>query len=278
MGISLCWRDDIDQWKKRQAQNYYWRFYSTQTGKKISGKKEYIYTALFNEGDLADDVDRTVKSNQKKLMMDNLMSGRQMEYVMAFDLKSYDEVYRYRTYMRKNSPDIHKPLNVYYLDYLYRNKIRLRDFYDYVDQCRLLGRKLDKPKDFAERHWQMSEVVTQMKNREQEKQVKERYAKLLKNAYSDGDILITPFVDGKEIRECAKLLHNCIASVYLSRYAQNETDLYCLKSKGVIKVAIEVNHRKLKQARIDWNRECPPELMDHIRKWCSINKFEVISK
>ena len=275
MGTGFCWNDKMTTWKKRNGQAYYYRFYSSWERSYPKSKKEYIYTALYDRGYTNHEIDKTVKSNQKKIFMDNLMSGAQMEFAIAFDLKSYDEMYKYRSYIRNNRANIHKPLNIYYLDYLYRNEIKLRDFYDYMKQCEKLGLKVEKPKDFQKKHIELGEIIARMKDKEYEDAVKRRYAELMKKAYSVGSIQIVPFKDAAEIRECGKQLHNCIASVYLKEYAQYQTDLYCLKKKGEITVAIEVLEGRLEQARINWNKECPPDLMKHIRKWCKANEFEV---
>ena len=274
-GCSFCWWDDLDNWKKRHAQGYFWRFYSLHEPEKISGKKEYIYRALWDVGMKNDEADRKVKSNQKKIFMDNLMNGRQMEFVIAFDLKSYDEVYRYRAYMKNNSPNTDRILNVHYLDYLHRNRVKLRDFYDYWDQCNLLNYKLDKPKDFQNRHYHYGETIQQKKNKLNEEGIKRRYQELMEKAYGSGKISIKPFSSGKEIRECARQLHNCIASIYLPKYAMKETDLYYLAVGKKMAVAIEVRKGELLQARTNWNNKCPANLMKHIRKWCKDNEFTI---
>jgi len=273
MGYSFGYRPDMKEWKIRRSAPYYYRFYSINTGKQISNKKEFIYTSLFDRGIKNEEANQITKSNQKKIFQDNLMNGLQMEYVIAFDLKSYDEVYKYRAYMKKNIPNVKCKLNVYYLDYLYRNKIQLRDFYDYMKDCQELGFKLDKPKDFQHRHLVVSQLVSQKRNERIEKLTKERYVELIKSAYSNGDIQILPFKDAKEIRDCGKQLHNCIGS-YVSSYSQKKTDLFYLSKKGKKTIAIEVNNNKLIQARSDRNRDCPADLKKHIRKWCAQNRFD----
>lgn len=277
---SLGFNTDNSVWRvrKNSATSYMWRFCSLEQSDPIPSKKEYIYRAFWDRGNKSELIDRVVKSNQKKIFIDNLLNGKQMEYVVAFDLKSYDDVYRYRTYMKKNTPNIDKVLNIHYLDYLNRNHIKLRDFYDYMDQCRLLGYKLDKPKDFQNRHCHYSAIIEQKKNNIYDEAIKDRYKELIEKAYGSGSVSIAPFGSGSEIRLCAKLLHNCIASVYLPHYAKKETDLYHLDVKGKITIAIEVKDGKLLQARADWNHDCPADLMKHIRKWCRKNEFAIGDK
>lgn len=277
MGFSLAFCPEKDQWKVRKhaASGYMWMFYDfLPYSSPIGSKKEYIYKALFDRGITNTEADKMVKSNQKKIFQDYLLSGRQMEYVIAFDLKSYKDVLKYRTYMRKNEADPKKVLNVYYLDYLYRNKINLRDFYDYMKQCEELGFKLDKPKDFYHRHQVLTDLIIQKRNEEAERKVKARYAELLKMAYTEGDVQILPFKDSDEIRKCGKRLHNCIGT-YVRSYSKGETDIYYLKKKNKVMVAIEVENKELVQARADHNKKCPSGLMRHIKKWCSMNQFAI---
>ena len=274
MGYGFCVNWDMKEWRTRYAQAYFYRFNTIHQPKKISGKKEYIYRSLGDRGYKDQDIDRMIKSNQKKIIIDNLMNGRQMEYVLAFDLKSYDDVYKYRSYIKMNEPDARKPLNIYYLDYLARNNIRLHDFYDYMKQCKELGFKLDKPTDFEHRHQVLAQMIYDKRNRETEENVKKRYAKMMKKAYSCGDIEILPFRDCEEIRKCGKTLHNCIAT-YISVYGKGATDLFYLKKKKKVLVAIEVSGKKLRQARADHNKDCPPLYMKHISKWCKANNIIV---
>lgn len=274
MGAGFCYNPSSTEWKKRyNTQAYLYRFYSIQTGEPV-GKKEYIYKALFDRGIMQQETDKLVKSNQKKILIDNLLNGRQMEFVIAFDLKSYDQVYKYRTYMASNEPDVYRPLNIYYLDYLVRNKIRLRDFYDYLEECDILGFKHDKPADFQHRHMVLSDMVAKKQNEEMEQKAKERYSKLLQKAYSSGTVKILPFKNCDEIRKCGKQLHNCIAT-YIDLYADGKSDLFYLKKKGKVSAAIEVRSGKLTQARVDRNQSCPADLMKHVRKWCMNNGITV---
>ena len=274
MGYGFCVNWDLKEWKTRYAQGYLYRFNSIHKPEEISGKKEYIYRSLGHRGYTDKDIDRMVKSNQKKIIIDNLMNARQMEYVLAFDLKSYDDLYKYRSYIKKNEPDARRPLNIYYLDYLKRKNIKLRDFYDYMKQCKELGFKLDKPTDFEHRHHVLSQMIYEKRNKETEENVKKRYVKMLKKAYSSGDIEILPFRDCEEIRKCGKTLHNCIAS-YINAYGRGNTDMYYLKKKKKILVAIEVENKKLIQARADHNKDCPPAYMKHINRWCKENRIIV---
>lgn len=278
MGYSLIYMPDRDEWKPRRSQGYLYRFYSTQgywEEKAISTKREYIYKALGDQGILDFEADKLAKSNQRKIFKDYLLNGRQMTFVMAFDLKSYDEVYKYRGYMHDNTPDVYRPLNVHYLDYLWRNNIKLSDFRDYERQCAKLGIKLNKPKDFNDAHWKLSKIIQEEKDKENDIKINLRYAELQEKAFEKGKIQISPFRNGEQIRDCANKLHNCIAAIYLKRYAEEQTDLYYLTDRKKLMIAIEVKKGKLIQAKAEWNQDCPNKYKKYINEWCKMNRFEV---
>ncbi len=275
MGYGFCYNEKLDWKKKVYANSYFWRFNTVDREHRQMTKREFIYNALWQCGYRDEDIDGLIKSNQKKIIIDNLLNGKQMEYIIAFDLKSYADVYKYRRYIKENSGvDIRRPLNIHYLDYLYRNNIKIRDFYDYMSQCRDLGFKLDKPTDFQHRHLVLSELLTQKRNKEADRKCAERYKELAERMYKSGKIRICAFKTGDEIRKCGKTLHNCIGS-YVDKYANGTTDLFYLLDGKAVSVAIELNNGKVIQARADHNSKCPSNYMKHIRKWCKENDFAI---
>lgn len=270
MGWSFGYRPDLKEWRQRHAQGYFYRFCTsrdTWEDEKPMTKRDYIYKALGEQGLSTKDAD-AIKSNQRKIFQDNLLNGKQMEFVIAFDLKSYEEMYKYRAYIkdRNNTPNFEKVLNVHYLDYLYRNKIRLRDFYDYKRDCEALGFKLDKPKDFQFRHVTTAQSAAEKRRKKTEEGAKKRYESLKKKEYRKGSVEIKAFKNADEIRKCGKALHNCIGT-YVKSYAESDTDLFYLTVKGKVTVAIERKKNRLIQARADHNGKCPPNLMRHINRW-----------
>lgn len=219
-----------------------------------------------------------VKSNQKKIAVDNLLNTTQMKFIKTFDLKGMDEIEKYKSYMKNNRIHIDDfmnddlVLNPYYLDYLYRNKIDLGTYYTYLHNLKQLGFKYDKPKDWKFRFEKIDEMVSAEKDKDINKKIKIRYNKLPK--YEDGNITISPFSSAWEIRHCGKELHNCIGG-FVTKYADKITDIYHLDIDGATKVALEIKNLKLAQAHADNNSSCPKDLMKHIKLFCETNGFSL---
>ena len=254
-------------------------------------KKQFITEAVdrfFNKLDSSD----LVKSNQKKLLMDNLFNANQISFILTFDLKTPEEVYKYNGYIRKSAMykpyDQHqvwydliklieideekrqvKQLNVHYLDYLYRRQIPLVSYIDYAEQCKRLNYKLDKPTDFNHRHAVLSGILAEKDNVKNDNKIKKRYKKLKNNSYENKKTKITikPFESCKEIIYAAKYLQNCLATNYLKPYAEGKTDLYHLDVDGVMLVAIEVEHNTLRQANTVKNTLPDPKYRKVINNW-----------
>lgn len=264
----------------------------------IRTKKDYVTEAVAEFIDYIVDVERFVKSNQIKLMKDGLFNKAQISYLIAFDLKTPEEVYKYNRYYKSNydyfngfsyvceelrelvqfnnATHEYKQLNVHYLDYLYRNKIRLGNYVDYAKQCRKLNYKLDKPTDFNHRHAVLSAILTEKNNKENNNKIKKRYKALAINSYEDKKtkISIRPFNSVSEIVYAGKFLQNCIASNYMKPYAEGETDLYHLDVDGVMTVAIEVHQNRLLQAYAAGNKLPDSAHKRIINSWIQFMKKE----
>lgn len=218
------------------------------------------------------------KSNQKKLVIDNLFNEEQIDFIKVFDLKTADEVYRNNSYIRNNKHHINDflradmTLNVYYLDYLKKNKIDLGIYFHYLNDLKSLNIPFDKPKDFEHRREVVAEMIRQAKDKELDLKIKKRYNALPK--YENEKIKISPFKTAEEIRHCAKVLHNCIGG-YVERFANKSTDLFHLDLNGAIKIAIEIQGKTLKQAYGNNNKSCHPRYMTHIRSFCEQNGFSL---
>ena len=66
--------------------------------------------------------DYQIKSNQKRMMEENLMNTAQIDFMLAFNLKDMKEVLKYKKYIDRHGEIMtdrrfEKPLNIYYLDY-----------------------------------------------------------------------------------------------------------------------------------------------------------------
>ena len=214
------------------------------------------------------------KSNQKKIIIDNLLNVKQMKAIQIFDLKTVKDVYKYNSWIKKQSLSYQVPMNIYYLDYLYRNKIRYVDYIDYLDQCEMLNIKAGKPKDFDKVHRELSTEVRILEEKEEnktnDKLIKDIYKKLKRKKYQKGDILIRPHKNSEDLIRTGATLHNCIGG-YIQRYAKGVTDLYVLIDNGHKKVAIEVKRGKLIQVRADHNREPDTKYKRIVNRWYKEN-------
>lgn len=220
-----------------------------------------------------------LKDNQKKMVIDNLYNRNQIKAIKLFNLKKAQDLYKYRAYITKNAQfiwalDVESiELNEYYLHYLWKNKISLSDFFDYIEQCEKLNVKLDKPKDFQARHDAYSHRIAWSKNEKENQKIKRKYKIYQKYLYKSKDIEIKPFKNVKEIIDCGEKLHNCIGS-YVGRYASGNTMIFYLTEKRRLKAAIEVKNGKLIQARIKSNKDCNRKQKYHIKKWLEKNGWK----
>lgn len=214
-----------------------------------------------------------VKSNQQKLIIDNIFNKNQIHYIINFDLKKADDVLKYNRYIRENEFEeiLEKPLNIFFLDYLSRNHIKIKDFVDYIDDCKTLGIKVDKPKDFIEAHKRTADMVTELMYKNRKKALLKRFKDLESHSYANEDIEIKPFKTAKEIINAGSKLNNCIGT-YIEKYAKGKTDLYYLEEKHKLIACIEIKHNKLIQARIVNNADYKKPVL---KKWCKLNNFRI---
>ena len=209
-------------------------------------------------------------------MIDNLFNETQMLFIRVFDLKTADDVYRNNAYIKKNASHIYdlvrygETLNVFYLDYLRKKNIDLGEYFKYLHDMKQLGFKYDKPTDFYDRKIKVEEMLRQEKEKALNERITERYKKLPK--FEKDKVKIEPFKTSEEIRHCGKVLHNCIGG-YVSKFADGITDIYHLDWNGVIKIAMEIQNKELKQAHLDNNKKATPKYMKYIREFCEMNHF-----
>lgn len=243
----------------------------------------YTFASLYtNKRDYLNNAGKAiVKSNQKKIAIDNLLNKTQIRFMVVFDLNKYEDIKKYNKYMCRYKTHIEDfvnhnfRLNVYYLDYLYRNKISLSDYFGYLNNLDELGFKYDKPTDFKFRKETIQKMVEDKRDKEINERIEKRYTSL--PSYENKGYTIHPFKTADEIRRCGKALHCCIGT-YVSKYSKGQTDIYHMDVNGNLKVAIEIKDKRLYQARTDHNRNCPADLYEHIKTFCNINGFTYDSK
>ena len=280
---NLTLRTDRPDWKYSKRSN--WSNYTYQERHSYEEcmwdydycKERYISESTKRQY-LEKEASYIVKSNQKKILMDNLLSRSQMEFIKVFDIKNMEDVVDNKAFIGKYHNHFYEfirdgiVLNTYYLDYLKRNKIDLGTYYEYIHNQLTLGFKLDKPTDFEHR----LEVSREMMKAEEDKRlnikIAERYEELPK--YEKENVTISPFKSSQEIRDCGKTLHNCIGG-YVKKYADKTNDIYHLDLDGAITIALEITGNRLIQAHSDHNKECPANLFEHIKTFCTTNGFEL---
>ena len=207
-----------------------------------------------------------LKSDQVKFISQGLYNQDQLEYIRAFDLHDPKQVHKYASYMKTYRAIETDNFNVHTLDYLWRNRIPLSDYRDYVGWCQLLGRKADKPTDFWHWHDEIMKAVEVKKDQATEQAILMRAAKL--PAYVNKKTAIRPIESIRHLTEVSQALHNCIRT-YAERYSKGETDLYCMTIDDKIVGALEIRKNKLEQARADHNAVLPPIAMQTVHQFCT---------
>lgn len=229
-----------------------------------------------------------IKSNQKKIMMDSILNKTQIIFLLMFDLKSYQDLYKYRKYidshdhtfksfMSWSTPEPYyikgKNLNVYYLDYLARNNIKLSDYYDYMNQCDTLELKYDKPKDFKVSHDKLGKIIVNKNNEALNKLIVKVSKRNQKYSFISNNYTIKPIGDAQECIEVSDKMHNCIASCYMEDYAKGKTNLFVLQEGNEYIVAIEIKKNRLEQARLSYNDDLDKKNKKRIDNWVKLNNF-----
>ena len=210
-----------------------------------------------------------LKSNQRKIVEDNLLNYKQVLALKIFNLKNYKEIYKYRAYINKYGSTIDPydfELNIYFLDYLSRNDIHYHDFTDYIDDCIQLGLKVDKPKDFNKAHELLANEIVIKDKSKCDKKIKTRFIELKRKSLSNEHYEIAPFESVREIVEVGAKLHNCL-STYVEKYAKGQTDIYLIKKQDEVIGAIEIKNNKLIQARGKCNTNLEKEQNRFVNKW-----------
>lgn len=210
-----------------------------------------------------------VKSNQKKIAIDNLLNEAQIKAMILFNINDVKLLYKYRGYIDRSEwhmeeTERYTPTTLIYLS---KNKIRLSDYNDYANMCKELNRKLDRPKDFKLWHDRLNEMVEVKENEKLNKGIIKQFKKLAKYEKKINSIEVHTFKDYEEINEVAKTLHNCMARMYAEPYSKGKTELYYATKNGKIVIAIEVNKGRLIQVRANNNSD--PSAYDKkiINKW-----------
>lgn len=258
--------NDNPNWRKvRKGNTYHYCFWERGEVKKRTLKDYYM------------ELDLPFKSNQITLIKNGVYNHNQMRYIYWFDLKSWEEVKKYSSYIKQNNFEYNRGLNqifnVHFLDYLSRNKINILDFRDYVNDCIKAKIKIQKPKNFQEEHMRVNALIDLKENEVYAEQVVERQKELLENEAKIDNAEFRTFSSVNDIVFVGKALHNCIARTYTHIYAEGKCDLYYVKLDGKIAIAIEVKNKKIIQARENHNKKVENEKARLVKKWAKMKGF-----
>lgn len=219
------------------------------------------------------------KSNQITLIKNNYFNNFQVRAIQIFNLKSVDEVMKYSRYINHLCHERlgyldNDNLNVHHLDYLSRNNIPLRDYQDYIIDCKKLGIKFEKPKDFIKTHSLVSEEARNIDNNiKYGAGITKHYKKIMSKNYIIDNVKIKALEDTNEFVNVATELHNCVASNYMVVYAKpkSKTDLFALYENNIPKVCIEVYDGKLEQVRGKYNNNPETKYKKIVSQWYKQN-------
>lgn len=215
-----------------------------------------------------------LKSNQIKMILDYPFSENQIYAIKIFNLKTPEEVYKNRAYIKSlrreydNAPNTSIEFNIQTLEYLKKNKIDYNLYIDYAVTCKAIGRKIDKPKDFNLWHDRVMEMYETQKDKIIKKKIIEIGKELSKNNYKKKDITIKAFTSITEINQVSKSLHNCMSRLYIEPYAKRDCDLYHLDINNKPTLAIEIVGNKLNQCYGNNNEKPPKNLQRIVDNWC----------
>lgn len=273
-GMGWCgyyWNGFNTEWKQTRNDNYYYVLTNFNKMEDCINKQSKSLKDSYLKYPKAE----LLKDNQKYLVRKNILSHKQIDYIIAFDLKKIEEVYKYSKYI--NAHDIgdlkDARFNIYTLDYLDRNNVLLRDYMDYMSECRELNIDKPYPKDFNAEHQKLSKLIRfhadSEKNAKYDELINERLKTLEQLAYSDKHYIIEPFKNTQELFNEGNDLSICIYS-YSEKYANGKTDLFKvrdIKNPDAALVAVEIKDNKIIQQRAFRNQQPSADIEKFTAKW-----------
>lgn len=151
---------------------------------------------------------------------------------------------------------------------------REHEYLDYLRVCAELqypmnDKKILYPDNLQVQHDKVMDILEIVKNEENDKLIKERLKTLNKNIYQNKKYIIFPFDSANSVILEGKFLHICIKS-YISRYANSQTTLYCLReinNKDTPLISVEVKDNKIIQARAKYNSAPTKEQQKFLDLW-----------
>lgn len=147
-----------------------------------------------------------------------------------------------------------------YLDYLYMAKelkLNLKD------------KKVLYPNNLREAHDELYNQIEVVNNPIIDEKIKKLSYMLSFNKYEDNNYVIYPATSIKDLVDESRQQKNCVRT-YCERVANNNSQIYFMREKQNLEkslVTIEVNNKKIVQARVKYNELPSDELCEILHKW-----------
>lgn len=164
------------------------------------------------------------------------------------------------------------------IEYLFFSNYR-----DYIQQCEMLGYDLaDKniavPMNLFQAHQQLTDLLNKKKAEEKTriqaqkmKAFKKRFVKLKEKYYfTDGNLLIRPAEDYKDLQKEGTTLHHCVYSNYADKYIKGKTDILFIRRVSEPDkpfYTMEYRNGQVIQCRTLYNAGTTDEVKAFIEKW-----------
>lgn len=157
------------------------------------------------------------------------------------------------------------------------------NYEDYIQQCEMLGYDLtDKniavPMNLFQAHQQLTEILNAKKaaeeaeaQRKKMKKFKKRLQKLKeKYCYTDGNLLIRPAENYKDLQKEGTTLHHCVYSNYADRHIKGETTILFIRRVSEPDkpfYTMEYKNAAVVQCRTKYNGGMTDEIKAFISEW-----------
>lgn len=233
-----------------------------------------------------------MKSSQKKIAIDHILSPLQIKRMVMFDLNDYEDVRKmnFKDDVWWNDYDLKEirkcqnmRLNKFDAEYVRKNKLKIRDFIDYIEECNEVGIKNKHPKDFQHEHSKVSAMVRLQNELSKIKKIDKRYAKHLGEItdalpkFSEKGILIQPVMNLEELSEDATYMSNCIMS-YALDYINGKCFLFIVRDEsGTILANVEIRKQQVIQCRARFNQDPSPEIKRAVKKMVRTKKDQLLN-
>lgn len=270
MGYSITYTENKSYWRKEATSYNPYRcyFYEAETPLLNAWKRKKDYYQSLKLDDL--------KSNQKTFIKKGIYNERQLDYIRVFDLDYPEQLHKYNKYIQihavRHADELKLSANI--LEYLVSNNFPIAEYTDYLNACKQLGLKPQKPKDLYKAHDDLVNIIKIAENKECNERIIGRYPEMQKNEWHKGKLAIHSFKDFSEMEKVATKLNNCIARLYAKPYSQGTTDVYYGTEDGQITFALEVANGKMMQLRGSCNRGVSNSIAKFVKGWCKKHGYQ----